>query len=34
MDDLLKNLTACLQDQEPAMRDALRHLVLIGITRP
>ena len=29
MDDLLKNLTACLQDQEPAMRDALKRLVLI-----
>ncbi len=29
MDDLLKNLIACLQDQEPAMRDALKRLVLI-----
>ena len=29
MDDLLKNLTACLQDQEEAMRDALKRLVLI-----
>jgi glutamate carboxypeptidase len=29
MDDLLKNLTACLQDQGEAMRDALKHLVLI-----
>lgn len=29
MDDLLKNLTVCLQDQEEAMRDALKRLVLI-----
>ena len=29
MDDLLKNLTACLQDQGEAMRDALKRLVLI-----
>jgi glutamate carboxypeptidase len=29
MDDWLKNLTACLQDQEEAMRDALKRLVLI-----
>lgn len=29
MDDLLKNLTDCLRDQEAAMGDALKHLVLI-----
>jgi glutamate carboxypeptidase len=29
MDDLLKNLTACLRDQEAAMNDALKRLVLI-----
>lgn len=29
MDDLLKNLTACLLDQEEAMGDALKRLVLI-----
>jgi glutamate carboxypeptidase len=29
MDDLLKNLTACLRDQEAAMGDALKRLVLI-----
>ncbi|MBU4179408.1 MAG: hypothetical protein KJ625_05635, partial [Actinobacteria bacterium] len=29
MDDLLKNLTACLRDQEEAMGDALKRLVLI-----
>jgi len=29
MNDWLKNLTACLQDQEEAMRDALKRLVLI-----
>jgi glutamate carboxypeptidase len=29
MDDLLKNLNACLQDQGEAMRDALKRLVLI-----
>ena len=30
MDDLLKNLTACLRDQEAAMNDALKRLVLIS----
>jgi glutamate carboxypeptidase len=29
MDDLLKNLTACLQDQREAMRDTLKQLILI-----
>jgi glutamate carboxypeptidase len=29
MDDLLKNLTACLREQEAAMGDALKRLVLI-----
>jgi glutamate carboxypeptidase len=29
MDDLLQNLTACLRDQEEAMGDALKRLVLI-----
>jgi hypothetical protein len=29
MDDVLKNLTACLRGQEEAMRDALKRLVLI-----